>query len=101
MNRVAREVVVNSTGYKGPEIAYQISGRLYVKAAKQNADLTDDERTLLLSRGDVFGKALGSPDSLTIQEMHQVMYWPPPDEMRALIQRATGGALSTPGGAYR
>jgi hypothetical protein len=29
--------------------------------------------------------------------MHQVMYWPLPNEMRALIQKATGGALSTPG----
>ncbi|KAB5543039.1 hypothetical protein GE09DRAFT_1225184 [Coniochaeta sp. 2T2.1] len=52
---------------------------------------------VLSSRGDVFGKALANPDSLTIQEMHQVMYWPPPDEMRALIQGATGGALGTPG----
>jgi hypothetical protein len=89
--------VEEGTHYKGPDIAYQITDRLYAKAAKQNADLTDDERALLLSRGDVFGKALANPDSLTIQEMHQVMYWPPPDEMRALVRRATGGALSTPG----
>ncbi|KAH8909814.1 hypothetical protein BR93DRAFT_976027 [Coniochaeta sp. PMI_546] len=85
-----------STGYQSPDIAYQISDRLYAKAARQNADLTDDERALLLSRGDVFGKALANPDSLTIEEMHEVMCWPPPDEMRALVQRATGGALSTP-----
>ncbi|OIW30113.1 hypothetical protein CONLIGDRAFT_632212 [Coniochaeta ligniaria NRRL 30616] len=97
-NRVEREVESQGTGYQGPETAYQIEvARLYAKAAKQNPDLTDDERVLLLSRGDVFGKALAHPDSLTIQEMYQVMYWPPPDEMRALIQRATGGALSTPG----
>lgn len=93
-----RKVVdAHDTRSNGPDIAYQIPERLYAKAAKQNADLADDERALLFSLGDVFGKTLAHPDSLTVQEMHQVMYWPPPDEMRALIQRATGGALSTPG----
>jgi hypothetical protein len=82
--------------YKGPDIAYQIDQKLYTKAAMQNVDLTDDERALLLSRGDVFGKALAYPESLTTEEMHQVMYWPPPDILRATIQKVSGGTLNRP-----
>ncbi|KAL2129081.1 hypothetical protein VTI74DRAFT_8259 [Chaetomium olivicolor] len=32
--------------------------------------------------------------------MHETLLWPPPDGVRANIQRATGGSLSTPGELY-
>ncbi|KAE9566888.1 hypothetical protein CGCF415_v008856 [Colletotrichum fructicola] len=69
---------------------------LYIKAKNQQDRLTNEERQLLLSRGDVVGKALARPDSLTTEEMHQALLWPPPDLVLANIQRATGGQLSTP-----
>jgi hypothetical protein len=46
------------------------------------------------------GKALAHPDSLTADEMHQVLLWLPPHVVRANIQRATGGRLSTPSELY-
>ncbi|KAK1995812.1 hypothetical protein LX36DRAFT_659222 [Colletotrichum falcatum] len=69
---------------------------LYIKAQTQQDQLTDQERQLLSSRGDVVGKALARPDSLTTDELHRALLWPPPDAVRASIQRATGGRLSTP-----
>ncbi|KAH9232411.1 hypothetical protein K456DRAFT_54166 [Colletotrichum gloeosporioides 23] len=69
---------------------------LYIKAQNQQDRLTNEERQLLLSRGDVVGKALARPDSLTTEEMHQALLWPPPDLVLANVQRATGGQLSTP-----
>ncbi|KAF4807592.1 hypothetical protein CGCSCA5_v013252 [Colletotrichum siamense] len=68
---------------------------LYIKAQNQQNQLTDEERQLLLSRGDVVGRALAHPDSLTTDEMHQALLWPPPDVVRANIQRATDGQLNT------
>ena len=38
---------------------------LYDKAEDHQEELTEEERQLFLSRGDVIGKALGSPHSLT------------------------------------
>ncbi|KAF9869211.1 hypothetical protein CkaCkLH20_13313 [Colletotrichum karsti] len=73
---------------------------LYVKAQDHQNELTDGERLLLLTRGDVVGKALAHPDSLTPEEIHQALLWPPPDVVRVNIQRATGGKLSTPSELY-
>ncbi|GKT41260.1 uncharacterized protein ColSpa_01441 [Colletotrichum spaethianum] len=73
---------------------------LYIKAQNQQDQLTDEERQLLLGRGDVVGKALARPDSLTTDEMHQALLWPRPGVVRASIQRATGGRLSTPNELY-
>lgn len=69
---------------------------LYGKAQDQQDHLTAEERQLLLSRGDVVGKALAYPDSLTADEMHQALLWPPPAVVHANIRHATGGSLSTP-----
>ncbi len=68
---------------------------LYVKANAHQNQLTPEERYLLLSRGDLVGKALAQPDSLTADEIHEIAGMPPPDTVRARIQRATGGKLST------
>ncbi|KAK2763588.1 glucan -beta-glucosidase [Colletotrichum kahawae] len=76
--------------------ADSIPRALYINAQNKQHQLTDEERQLLLSRGDVVGKALARPESLTTDEMHQVLLWPPPDVVRANIQRATGGQLNTP-----
>ncbi|KAK6208518.1 hypothetical protein QIS74_12036 [Colletotrichum tabaci] len=73
---------------------------LYAKAQSHQDQLTQDERSLLNTRGDVVGKALADPDPLTPDETHQVLFWPPPDVVRANIQRATGGKLSTPSELY-
>ncbi|KAK4138367.1 hypothetical protein BT67DRAFT_7525 [Trichocladium antarcticum] len=73
---------------------------LYDKAQNHQDQLTHEERRLLLGRGDAIGKALAHPDSLTAEETHRVLLWPPPDVVRANIQRATGGSLSTPHELY-
>lgn len=73
---------------------------LYIKARDHQAQLTLKERHLLLSRGDIVGKALAYPYFLTAYEMHQVALIPPPNVVRANIQRATGGKLSTPRELY-
>ncbi len=77
-----------------------IQETLYEKAQDRQNQLTDAERRLLLSRGDVIGKALADPASLTADEIHEVLLWPPPEEVRANIQHATGGALGTPSDLY-
>ncbi|KAK4241158.1 hypothetical protein C8A03DRAFT_30639 [Achaetomium macrosporum] len=41
-------------------------------------------------------KALAYPDSLTVGKTYEAFLWPLPDELRADIQRATSGTLSTP-----
>lgn len=73
---------------------------LYVKAELRQDDLTEDERALLLSRGDVVGKALARPGELTAEEAHDVLNWPAPDVVREAIRRATGGAVSSPTELY-
>lgn len=73
-----------------------IPDTLYVKAQDHQDQLTDEERRLLLSRGDMIGRVLASPDSLSIDEVYEFMHWPPPNVVRDNIQRATGGTLSTP-----
>ncbi len=83
-----------------PPIAYEIPKELYVKAWKQRDELTDDERRLLLSRGDLVGKALAYPEMLTPEEQNTVLGRPPPDVVRAAIERATGGTLHTPQELY-
>jgi hypothetical protein len=75
----------------------RIPEELYVKARDHQDQLTQEERQLLLTRGDVAGKALAYPDSLTTDEIHDLLFWPPPDVLRANVQRATGGTLSTAG----
>ncbi|KAI9154793.1 putative het domain-containing protein [Paramyrothecium foliicola] len=74
---------------------YGIPKALYLKAQDEHDQLTDEERALLLSRGDIIGKALAYPDSVALEEMHEVLLWPSPSVVRANIQRATGGTLST------
>ncbi|KAH6857102.1 hypothetical protein B0I37DRAFT_412971 [Chaetomium sp. MPI-CAGE-AT-0009] len=75
---------------------FDIPGALYDKARDHQDQLTEAERQRFLSHGDVVAKALGSPDSLTTEEIHQACGWPSPDVVRANIQHASGGSLSTP-----
>lgn len=82
---------------QGPEVADQIPLALYQKARYHQDQLTDTERQLLLSRGDVVGKALAYPSSLTEVERNRVLGWPSPDVVRANIERVTNGELSTAG----
>jgi hypothetical protein len=86
--------------FRGPDKAYEISKELYEKAEKTNDQLTEEERALLLSRGDVVGKTLAHPDSLTVEERYRVLQWSPPNDLHAAIRKATGGALSTPEELY-
>ncbi len=69
---------------------------LYDKACGVPSQLSQEERQILLSRGDVVGKALASPNELTTAEIHEVLLWPPPDVTQANIHRATGGTLNSP-----
>ncbi|KAK0613987.1 hypothetical protein B0T14DRAFT_569976 [Immersiella caudata] len=72
-----------------------IPRELYDKAQNCQDQLTDNERQLLLSRGDAVGRALGQPDMVGPNDVHEVMHWPPPDIARANIQRATSGQMTT------
>ncbi|KAK2028644.1 hypothetical protein LX32DRAFT_719920 [Colletotrichum zoysiae] len=58
---------------------------LSIKAQTQQDQLTDEERQLLHSRGDVVGKALARPDALTTDELHRALLWPPPDAFNAIL----------------
>lgn len=82
-----------------PEFAH-VPHELYAKAEEHQDQLTQDERALLASRGDLVGKVLGYPDSLTPEEIHAFLLWAPPDVARANIQRVTNGSLSTPTELY-
>ncbi|KAK4251740.1 hypothetical protein C7999DRAFT_27818 [Corynascus novoguineensis] len=92
---------VDSSTEEGAEIMRQaaygnIPASLYDKARDHQDQLSEAERQRFLSRGDAIGKALAYPDSLTTDEIHEACGWPPPDVVRASIQRATSGRLSTP-----
>ncbi len=87
-------------GRPGLDKAYKIPANLYDKALKHNDQLTEDERALLLSRGDVVGKALAHPESLSLEERYHVLQWSPPDKLHAAIRTATDGALSMPEELY-
>jgi hypothetical protein len=78
-----------------PEIAYILPQELYIEAQNRQNQLTDAERQLLLSRGDLIGKALAQPTSLTESERYKVMDRPPPNVVRARIEVASNGELST------
>jgi hypothetical protein len=78
-----------------PAMATQIPQELYEKALKHQDQLTDTERQLLLRRGDLVGKALAQPSSLTGAERNKLIYRPPPDVISASILRASNGSLST------
>ncbi|KAK8037792.1 hypothetical protein PG991_001138 [Apiospora marii] len=81
----------------GPREAFDIPKALYEKAGRNNPDLSDDERALLLSRGDLVGRALAHPQSLTQAERYEILGWPnPPEELSAAVRRASGGSISQP-----
>jgi hypothetical protein len=79
----------------GPPVTVNIAQELYTKAQDHQDQLTQEERQLLLSRGDVIGKALTQPSSLTNAERNDVIGRPHPDVMRVYIERATDGRIST------
>ena len=68
-----REAEMRRQKFRGPAVAYDIPASLYKKAQTQKDQLTDDERALLLSRGDVVGRALAQPASLTPAERYEVL----------------------------
>ncbi|ETS86257.1 hypothetical protein PFICI_00085 [Pestalotiopsis fici W106-1] len=74
----------------GPPKAFEIPPELYQKAKNQNDELNDDE----VHRGDVVGKALAHPESLTLAEKYDVLGWTEPESLHAAIQRISG--LETP-----
>lgn len=86
---------------RSPEQAYEIPIAFYMKAETTNDQLTDEERALLLSRGDVVGKALAHPDSLTLEERYAAAYWSPPNALQPAIRQATDGAADTPEALYK
>ncbi len=95
------EIAKRDKQFRGPEKAYEIPAELYQKAEKHNAHLTDAERALLLSRGDVVGKALAHPEQLTLEERYQALMWSPPGVLHAAIRDATGGEWGTPEELYK
>ncbi|KAK8876810.1 hypothetical protein PGQ11_001756 [Apiospora arundinis] len=89
---------------RGPEQALRISKALYQKAETQNEELSDDEatqRALFLNRGDLVGRALARPQSLTLEEKYELMHWGPPETLHAAIRSASGGQVSPAAGASR
>ncbi len=94
------EIAKRDKQFRGPDKAYEIPLELYSKAEKDNDQLTAAERALLLSRGDVVGKALAHPDELTLEERYQALQWSPPGVLHAAIRDATGGKQGTPEELY-
>ncbi|KAK6850962.1 hypothetical protein PG987_000596 [Apiospora arundinis] len=67
---------------RGPKEAFiNISQSLYKKAGTQNEELSDDERALFLTRGDLAGKALAHPESLSLAENCIRQSGEPPQEL--------------------
>ncbi|KAK7961775.1 uncharacterized protein PG986_002600 [Apiospora aurea] len=81
---------------RGPREGLDISRALYSKAETQNGELSDDERARFLARGDIVGRALAHPDSLSLAERYKVFGWPLPEQLHQAIHDATGGEASTP-----
>ena len=81
---------------KIPAVVFEIPESLYLKAATMHDKLTDAERALLRSRGDLVGRALADPDTLTEEEAYRAMLWPAPDVVCANIKRVTGGRVGSP-----
>ncbi|CAK7242543.1 MAG: hypothetical protein STHCBS139747_004038 [Sporothrix thermara] len=80
-------------------VAYSIPQAVYAAAAADPQQLSDTSRRLLLSRGDVYGRALASPQDLTRAERYKILGWPTPDVVEQRIRAATrpsGTELSTP-----
>ena len=77
-------------------VAQSIPNELYKKAYKHQADLTDSERALLMSRGDLVGRALAGPHSLSLEERYKVMGRPHPNVVRSRVQYASQGTISEP-----
>lgn len=94
--RMRAELDARAERNRGPAIAYEIPGALYDKAEKHQDQLTNAERDLLLSRGDIYGKALAHPELLSQEERYQVMGWPPPEVARHNIWQVTGGERGEP-----
>ncbi|KAK8067448.1 hypothetical protein PG996_006560 [Apiospora saccharicola] len=59
--------------HRGPREGLDISQTLYAKAETQNGELTDEERALFSARGDLVGRALAHPDSLSLAERYELM----------------------------
>ena len=79
--------------------AYSIPQEVYTAAAEDPQSLSDADRALILSRGDVPVRALIDPCGLTRAERYNVLGWPPPDVVERRIRAArkpTGTELSTP-----
>ncbi len=64
----------------GPLPTVTIPPQLYKKAQDQQDQLTQEERALFLSRGDLIGKALAKPSSLTDIERNIVLDRQSPDK---------------------
>jgi len=79
----------------GPLPTVDIPQELYAKARGHRGELTGEDRALLLSRGDLIGKALAQPSSLTEAERNEVLGRQSPDQVRANIERVSNGRMST------
>ena len=78
------------------DIVDRIPQTLYEKAWRHQSDLTDSERTLLLSRGDLIGQILANPASISMDDCYRIIGWPAPDLVRSRIQAASSGTLNEP-----
>ncbi len=79
----------------GPLPTVKIPLELYKKAKDHQDQLTQEERALFLSRGDLIGKALAQPSSLTVEERNTILERQPLDKERANIELITNGRMGT------
>jgi hypothetical protein len=93
--KAARQKRLGQERAQKPAIAYDIPKALYGKARKHQDQLTDAERQLLLSRGDLVGKALAQPSTLTSVERNIVLKRLPIDTIHENTKSATNGELTT------
>ncbi|KAH8799711.1 hypothetical protein F5884DRAFT_863321 [Xylogone sp. PMI_703] len=92
---IRQDIAARKKPRNTPAIAFEIPQTIYDKARDHQEQLTDAERQLLLSRGDLIGKALAYPASLTNEERNIVLDRPSPEVLRTRIQLASRGKLST------
>jgi hypothetical protein len=62
----------------GPPITVNIPQELYTRAQDHQDQLTQEERQLLLSRGDNIGKAFAQPNLVTDVERNDILGRPHP-----------------------
>ncbi|CAK7221301.1 hypothetical protein SBRCBS47491_004481 [Sporothrix bragantina] len=95
----ARKAMLRATN----PVAFSIPEEVYKAAAEDPGSLSAEDRALILSRGDLAGRALVDPQSLTRAERYEILGWPAPEVIEPRLRaasRRSGFVVSTPAELY-